>query len=378
MSPPPITVLGAGLSGLTLGRCLLKRGIPAILYDRSSSAPRHSYGITLHPSSYRPLLALLGVDETAFRRRLSVDAGNEGMGNVRQSMMVHPTGWETGSFRANRSRLEEMLREGLDVRWEHELGRVEEGSSGVQLCFKNGDSIQAESVIAADGVHSLVRKSLIPGAEPEILPYVVFNGKRRVPRRIFEDLYSPAMHASNIVEVKRDDTVLQISISDGIEDKMSVSWIYSRPTRGPNDRLHKPNRPTTGAQDIPQELFDEVSQLQDLDQPFREVFRPEVMKEDRILHWLMRTVLVEAPRLQESAKKNVFFLGESVHAEPILGGQGANEAIVDAIELADVIAGSGSEGVSTWYEMKLATWRHGIDGSKSAIAQMHTEAKSNL
>jgi len=293
-------------------------------------------------------------------------------------MMVQSAGWEEGSFRANRSRLEGMLREGLDVRWEHELDRVEERSRGVELCFKNGDSVKAESVVAADGVHSVTRKSLISDAEPGILPYVVFNGKRRVPRRVFEDVYSPSMQTSNIVEVKREDRVLQISISDCGEDHIGLSWIYSRPTRGPGDTLHKPNRPMTGAQDIPQGLFDEVSQLQDLEQPFRGVFRSDAMKRDRILHWLMRTLLVEASRLQELAKKNVFFLGESVHAEPLLGGQGANEAIDDAIELAVVIAESGLKGVSDWYEMKSALWRHGIERSSSVIAHMHTNAESNL
>jgi 2-polyprenyl-6-methoxyphenol hydroxylase-like FAD-dependent oxidoreductase len=74
MSPQPLTIIGAGLAGVTLGRALLERGIPVVLYDRATSAPRHGYGISLHASTYRPLLNMLKMDEQTFRQNVAVDA----------------------------------------------------------------------------------------------------------------------------------------------------------------------------------------------------------------------------------------------------------------------------------------------------------------
>jgi 2-polyprenyl-6-methoxyphenol hydroxylase-like FAD-dependent oxidoreductase len=70
----------------------------------------------------------------------------------------------------------------------------------------------------------------------------------------------------------------------------------------------------------------------------------------------MRTGLVNLQDLQALAQKGIFFIGDAIHAEPILGGEGANAAIVDGFELADCIASSGVAGISTWYEKQFSRW----------------------
>ncbi|KAL8717184.1 MAG: hypothetical protein Q9225_005546, partial [Loekoesia sp. 1 TL-2023] len=63
MSPNPITIVGAGLAGLTLGRCLRQYGIATVVLERVSSSPTYNYGITLYPWAFRPLLNILQIDE---------------------------------------------------------------------------------------------------------------------------------------------------------------------------------------------------------------------------------------------------------------------------------------------------------------------------
>jgi hypothetical protein len=87
--------------------------------------PRHSYGVTLHASSYRPLLKVLDLDEWAFKRRIAVDGAIGGSGKINSQALVRPGDIDADSFRAHRERLERLLREGLNVQWEYALEKVE-------------------------------------------------------------------------------------------------------------------------------------------------------------------------------------------------------------------------------------------------------------
>ncbi|GAB7347715.1 hypothetical protein MBLNU459_g5272t1 [Dothideomycetes sp. NU459] len=328
MAQQPISIIGAGLGGLTLGRCLLKRGIPAVLYERAASSPRHSYGITLQPSTYRPLLKVLDLDEQTFKNRIAVDGAVGGLGAIDCKKLVHPV--RPGSFRANRGKLEGLLREGLDIRWDHELAKLEITPTGLSMSLENGHWSEQTCVIGADGVHANTRKSLISNVELNILPFVTFN----------------ALQDSNIVELRRSGAVLQVSINDHTEDVISVSWTYSRPAHGATDPLYKPNRPVASATNIPDDFYHEIGTLPGLEQPFKDIFDEEKLRKERILSWLMRTTEISLPRLQELGRNGVLFIGDSVHAQPILGGEGANAAMTDAAELADHIAANGITSIA--------------------------------
>jgi 2-polyprenyl-6-methoxyphenol hydroxylase-like FAD-dependent oxidoreductase len=73
MAPPPIRIVGAGLSGLSLGQCLRRSSIPAVIYERVKANPtRNNYGITLYRSTYKPLLDTLKITEEDFERQVGV------------------------------------------------------------------------------------------------------------------------------------------------------------------------------------------------------------------------------------------------------------------------------------------------------------------
>lgn len=374
MSQPTISIVGAGIGGLTLGRCLLQRGIRAVLYEKASSSPRHTYAITLQPSSYRPLLKVLNVDEATFKARVAVDAGIGGSGNINSEGYGYRN-LEPASFRAHRGSFEELLREGLDVRWEHSLKSVNL-QDGLQLQFDNGQTATTNVVVDAEGPHSVVRRQFLTPANPDVLPYVAFNGKRRVPRDAFGKLYAPTFDNTTVIEVRQDDVVLNISINEATQEQVSISWIYSRPARGSSDPLHKPNRPNSGAKDIPEDFFTEVAALKDLSQPFADVFDAEKLRGERILHWLMRSILVPKNELQHQSERGIWVMGDAAHAEQIIGGGGANGAIEDGVSLAEWIVQKGTADLRGWYEDRYVSWQAGHEKSRESITVIHGEQET--
>lgn len=179
MSPYPITIVGAGLVGLTLGRCLRQYGIAAVVLERVSSSPRYNYGITLHPWAFQPLLSILKMDEGLFRERLAVDSVRQAKGEVSDGAVAPGINADAGTFRCHRGRLEKLLQEGQDIRWKHTVQDVTTSSQGIVVQLKDAEPLDAGVLIGADGVHSQVRKSLAPEIELKVLPFVVFNGKRQ-------------------------------------------------------------------------------------------------------------------------------------------------------------------------------------------------------
>ena len=89
----------------------------------------------------------------------------------------------------------------------------------------------------------------------------------------------------------------------------------------------------------------------------------------------MRTTNVPVTELKKVAsEKGVLFIGDAVHAQPILGGNGYNDALRDGVELGEVIAKEGVEGVVSWYNRVGGRWRDGVTKSEQAIKEMHSDS----
>lgn len=324
MSQLQVSIIGAGISGLVLGRCLLQRGVQPVLFEKARQSPRRNdYGITLHSSTYSALLKVLDLDDKTFRQKVAVDSATGGIGNIGLNGSK-----ERSSFKANRSRFEQLLSEGLDVRWEHEFVTLEQSSSDGKgprtISFKNGKKHSTSILVGADGPHSNVR-SLTGAADAklQILPFATYNGKRRISVAEFESKFASAMQDRCAIEQRVSDALLQLSVNNRTEEEVSISYTYSRPARKGDDQLYRPERSKEAAKEMPEAFFEELKSVSEgLEEPFKSVFDVEALRKDRLLNWLMRSLHINAEVLGDSAKEGVVLLGDAVHAEAILGGQG--------------------------------------------------------
>jgi 2-polyprenyl-6-methoxyphenol hydroxylase-like FAD-dependent oxidoreductase len=281
------------------------------------------------------------------------------------------------SFRAHRGRLEGLLGESLDIQWGHVLQDISSNGSEHYLSFKDKDKIQSTLLVDTSGVHSPIRKSLLSDSQLNILPYVVFRGTRHIDGTTFRNIYEPQFGAGNILEMKKGAALLQISINDLSTEGTDISYIYSRPAHL-DDQLHRPGRELKEATDISEIFFAEVIKLPELKQPFEDAFDEKKMRGDRILHWLMRDILLPLDDLTRLSTTGILLIGDAAHALPILGGEGANAAILDAIELADCIANKGVDCVGGFYKARYFEWESEVRKGEERLATMHSLSRYSL
>ena len=392
----PIIILGGGLAGLTLGRCLGRRGIPSVIYEKSSrSTRRHGYGITLLPWAYEPLLKTLELDEVKFRRGMEI--GWEPERKERFGIKMPGDGKDRmNSIRVNRKRLEDVLATGLDIRWDHKIETigVDNGAEkqGLKLTFSNGEVLSPSNIVVdALGVHSKLRADLLPDVRLDVHPYVVYNGRRNIEPQVFTSIYAPAFKRSAVLvrePERRGDPRLEISLTDNagsgqVSDAVSVSYVCSRPART-NDSIFNASRSKDAASTVNEGLFGEIetfiSSQHDIDPPFQDCFAIKQMRNDRLLNWLMRSLLTTREDLDSLAQLGIVMLGDSVHAVPILGADGANLAIADAMRLSDMIteAVTSPQGkIAEFYADRYPVWETAVEESESNLAAMHQPAKGS-
>lgn len=81
---------------------------------------------------------------------------------------------------------------------------------------------------------------------------------------------------------------------------------------------------------------------------------------------------------QGLAKHDVVLIGDAAHATPILGGEGANMAIRDGIDLAQHIATHGIDAFEAFSKSKFALWENSVNNSKIMMKNMHMSERSHL
>jgi 2-polyprenyl-6-methoxyphenol hydroxylase-like FAD-dependent oxidoreductase len=367
MAPIPIRIVGAGLSGLTLGQCLRRKNIPAVIYERVKANPtRNNYGITLYDSTYKPLLETLQITEDDFRRKVGVQHPESGA-------VVS----DNQRLRVNRAALTSLLESNLDLRYEHKLTEITHSATSHSVSFENSIEISTENfnlLIGADGVHSAARSQLNlskPAFDLEVLPYVVFNGKRRMAYSSLPPGLLDCFTSPDGIKHSQDGAVLSIKADFWNTDKqiVAVSYTLSR-AAGKSD---KPllDRNISDAETLAKQFVDEVASLGQLPAPFDGVFNPDTMSEDRLLHWLMRSALADDNTIRDTAlDKGIVLLGDAAHAQPV-PGNGANLAIDDALELAKHIDSAEGVDISAFLRARSEAWLEGKRENEQLLKELH-------
>jgi 2-polyprenyl-6-methoxyphenol hydroxylase-like FAD-dependent oxidoreductase len=94
----------------------------------------------------------------------------------------------------------------------------------------------------------------------------------------------------------------------------------------------------------------------------------------------MRTMELEKRDIESLASQGIVLIGDAGHATPILGGDGAQTAILDAIALGEAISSEGMEGAAKFAQRQAQSgaWADTVENSKKQIAAMHGVEKTHI
>ena len=242
----------------------------------------------------------------------------------------------------------------------------------VLLRVENEPTIESDTIVGADGVHSLLRKSFIPTSHSKVLPFVVFNGRRSITLEDYQHGLKSHMAGQTVLQALQGNVLFRVYINEYTATDVHLGYTYSRPTHA-NDPLHEPGRPTSGAENIPEKFYTELAQfkLKELGPGLAEMFDSEKVRQDRLLHWLMRSSMVPLDVIQDLGDRRIWLIGDAAHAMPILGGEGANQVITDAIYLAKHLSDVSSSNKDEFLEQRHREWTRAVNEGERRLSEMH-------
>jgi 2-polyprenyl-6-methoxyphenol hydroxylase-like FAD-dependent oxidoreductase len=180
-------VIGGSLGGLLAANLLHNDGWQVDIFERvPDEMAGRGAGIVTHPE----LLAVLS------RCGVVID---EGIGvEVAARVALDSLGRTIGAFPLRQiltswGRLYALLKAQFPERSYHSgfsLERIEQGADVVVACFTNGQKVQGDLLVGADGIRSTVRAQYMPAVTPQYAGYVAWRGL------VGEAAISPATHAT--------------------------------------------------------------------------------------------------------------------------------------------------------------------------------------
>jgi 2-polyprenyl-6-methoxyphenol hydroxylase-like FAD-dependent oxidoreductase len=333
-----VAIIGGGPGGLTLARLLQQQGVAVHVYERDASPRVRPQGsaLDLHHDSGLKALAAAGLLED-FKRayRPGADAMVVVNGQLEVLLDQHidqvtqDFGDEAFRPEIDRGPLRDLLVASLragTVVWDARFTAMQPAGAGWDIHFENGTQVYADLVVAADGANSKVRP-YVTAVQPVYAGFTLLEGSIADAAQRVPALWQ-LLQGGSLTALENGQTISFLAKGDGALN----FWVW---VKKPEDWLATSGITWTDRAAVAawftQEFRTWSSNWQDLfaNEALTVVPRPSY-------YFPLNQPWPSQP--------NLTLLGDAAHQMPP-NGEGVNQAMVDALDLAEALGSTHFETI---------------------------------
>jgi len=316
-------VVGGGIGGLSAACALSRRGVEVTVFEQADVLGEIGAGVSIFPNALRqlermgmgPALAKVGARIGEASQYCRSDGTK--VGTV---ITTDSSGWN-GLYGMHRADLLNVLAANLPgefVRTGHRCVGLEQSAAAARLTFANGETAEADVVIAADGIHSALQKYVVEPKPPE------YSGVRSYRGLIASDKLPGWREAAHQVWMGEGKHFIVFPVRAG----RLLNYVGFVPSK-----------------DAKAESWSAVGDRDELASAFVGWDAPVVGLLEAIESCFWWGLYDRKP-LQSWTNGRLALLGDAAHAMLPHLGQGANQAIEDGVALAVLLEGRKPADVS--------------------------------
>ncbi|PTI89577.1 FAD-dependent monooxygenase [Mammaliicoccus vitulinus] len=316
-----IAVIGAGIGGLTAAGLLCQTGHDVYVYEKRNNLDQVGAGLGIGSNVLKALkqykMAYAIEQEGQSLRKIEIKSDLDEFLNA---LMMNQD--DNLNVTIHRNVLHEILKTHVPkerILLNHKLTDFKQTPDSVRLYFENGVEEQFDLVIAADGIHSVVRTNIYPKSTPKYAGYTCFRGVVNEKLNLEQDEaleYWGHKGRFGIVPLKDNELYWFCTMNAKENDLQFKSF-------------EKPH-----LQAYFNQFPNEVRKVLD------------AQEETGILQHDMYDLVP----LKSFVSGRVVLLGDAAHATTPNMGQGAGQAIEDAVTLTNLISDRDIESALTRYD----------------------------
>jgi salicylate hydroxylase len=359
VAEPKIAIVGAGIGGLALALSLIKSGYHVDVYEQAAELLELGAGVQIAPNGTR-ILRHLGLENALLAGGAVEAAGKEvRLWNTGEAWPLFDLGedsvrrfgapyWMIHRGDLHRELLSAVAaRSPGSVHTSHRLASFERNDTAVRLHFANDVTVEADMMIGADGVHSVVRSALFEEPRAQFTGIVAWRGiapmdaiPESLRRNLGTNWIGPGGHCityplrggrmMNFVGlVERDDWVKESWMEEGTTEECRADF------DGWHSGLH--------------------AIIESAGKPFR---------------W----ALLQRSALKTWTSGRVTLLGDACHPTLPFLAQGAIMALEDGIVLTrclDAFKGDFAKAFARYEQLRLPRTSAIVNGSQANIERFH-------
>lgn len=326
----PILIIGAGIGGLATGLALQQAGFAVQIFEQTKEIRASGSGLTLWANAVRVLqeVGLGGLVQQLIQQSEPARAGFHTM-RGKQLIQLPPQVVEEQcggpTIAIHRAEFQAALLERLapdTLVLDRQLIDFEQDTTGVTACFAQGKRVRGSLLIGADGIHSQARQLLFPQSQPRYAGYTAWRGiATGVTPPLLGELWG------------RGRRFGIVPLTEG-----RIYWYATRNT--PENAAERPE----GRQ----------KELLDLFKDWHSVVSALITATEAST--ILRNDIFELQPLTCWSKGRVTLLGDAAHAMTPNMGQGACQALEDALILARTLrhAHSFENALDVYQKKRLA------------------------